>query len=137
MQAGRLRLPISIQQDQGTARGSDGAHLPNWIILGAARADIKPLAGHEVWFARRTESEIPSEVTTRYAAVLANLSGSVRVIFGTRVFHLVAARNTDERQRELVLGCTEAPDKPPYAAVLDPAGAEITDPSGGIIEEHP
>lgn len=136
MQSGQLRDRVKIQQDQGLIRSADGAKVPDWVILATVWADVNPLSDREVWFARQAESEITDTVRVRYQAALANLAGSVRVIFGCRLLHMVGVRDTDSRRRELVLDCTEAPDRLPYAAVLDPTGDEITEPTlAGIIEE--
>ncbi len=120
MQAGTLRNLVTIQQEQGTIRTPNGGRVPKWVTLGQTWASIKALAAHDVWFAHEAQSEQPVEIRTRYLSEFADLTGSVRVLFGERSFHLVDSNNVFERGRELVLGCTEAPDKaagvapPPY-----------------------
>ena len=73
--------------------------------------NVNPLSDREVWFARQAQSEITDTVRVRYQAALASLTGSVRVLHRDRVLHMVGVRDTDSRRRELVLDCTEAPDR--------------------------
>jgi SPP1 family predicted phage head-tail adaptor len=110
VQSGRLRYRVQIQQDQGTLRDTDGAHIPGWVTLMPVWADIEVLSGEELWFARQAQSDVTHRITTRYSSELANLTGSVRVVFGSRVFHLQWAGDPDERRRAWQLHCTEAPD---------------------------
>ena len=135
MESGRLRYLVSVQKDQGTIRGPDGAHLPDWHVLAVVAARITPLRGEEGWYAREAYSEVTHEVELRYCAALADLSGSVRVVFGTRVFHLKNSLNVEERGRSLLLHVTEAPDSRQYQGILDPAGDVILDLAGGVLEE--
>lgn len=108
--AGRLRHRVTIQQDQGTTRDDNGEHIPDWVTLATVWASVEPLTSREIWAARQTQSDATHKVTVRYSNVLADLSGSVRLIFRGRLFHMTGNVNPDERRVSLVLECTEAQD---------------------------
>jgi SPP1 family predicted phage head-tail adaptor len=126
LESGRLRSRITIQQDQPNAASSDGAQLRNWVTLATVWADGGPLTGRELWAAREVQSEITHRWKVRYGSALADLTGTVRILYRDRVFHLADALNIGERNIELQLDCTEAPDSGRF--LVDPQWKPILDP---------
>jgi SPP1 family predicted phage head-tail adaptor len=121
VQSGRARYLVTVQQNQPSAQASDGTPLDNWVNLGPpVWADITVLTGQELWFARQAQSEVTHKIAVRYSSALADLTGSIRVLYQSRTFHVQWVENVDERNRTLVLHCTEAPDRNAATAPTPP-----------------
>lgn len=78
--------------------------------MGDAYAEVRPLAGRELEWARQVDARISHKVTLRY---IPGLSTTWRLVMPARYeaqdryFQVVSAINVDERDRELELMCTE------------------------------
>lgn len=86
-----------------------GREIATWDIVSEnVPARIEPLSGRSAFIAAQRESEATHEVTLRYMPLLGPIEASWIVVYGARVFVQDApARNPGERNRELVLTCTE------------------------------
>lgn len=105
MNAGKLRNRIEFQEDQGTAQDAYGAPTSDWNTVARRWARVEPLSGRELEVARAQAATVSHRVTLRHWP---DLRPWFRVKFGDKYFAIDAAMNTEERDRETVLLCTEA-----------------------------
>lgn len=105
MRAGRLRHLIELQSDQGTEQRADGSPIASWETVAKTWAEIKPLSGRALDRAMQVVGKVSHEITMRY---LPSVNKKLRVRFGERIFGISAVLNTDERNIELKLLCSEA-----------------------------
>ncbi len=103
MRAGRLGHIVDIQEATET-QDEYGSMGRTWETILARRAFVKPLSGREAEVARQIVATATHEVRMRY---LSMLTPAHRLQFGTRTFEIGQKLNVDERNRELVLICTE------------------------------
>lgn len=103
MRAGRLRHRVTIES-RSSSLDAAGQQLRSWSTFGTVYAGIRPLSGREGVLAEAVQSAVTHEVTIRY---LSGVNATMRVNFGGRYFAIHAVRNTDERNREMVLDCVE------------------------------
>lgn len=113
MRAGSLNRRVAIES---RASGPDtwGQQTTTWSsLLSSVPAAIDPLAGRELELAQALNSEITTRITVRYHPQLANPAAvaALRVVYtnagGTRYFNVQAARNLDERNRDIELLASE------------------------------
>lgn len=107
MRAGQLRHYCTFITP-GETRGA-GGNIEYDYLDGAeqsidAYAEITPVAGREVLEASATQAEITHEVKLRFVT---GITSKTRVIHEGRTFEGVSVRNVQERDRELILSCTE------------------------------
>lgn len=108
--AGRFRHRVTVKKPAANrTKDAAGREIATWdTVAENVPADIEPLSGRSAFIAAQRESEATHEVTLRYMALLGPIESSWIVVYGTRVFVQDApARNPGERNRELVLTCTE------------------------------
>jgi len=101
---GALRKRITIQEIASTKDGLSGV-VEAWADWQTVWASIDPLRGDEYFAAKQFNVELTHKITIRYRS---GLTPTMRVLYGARVFSISAILNPDERNRELVLMCTEA-----------------------------
>jgi SPP1 family predicted phage head-tail adaptor len=107
MQAGRLRHSVIVQRPGGS-RDAVGARLTTFTDIATVPASIEPLVGREQFLAAERQASTTHKVTLRYASSISSIDATWRVKFGTRIFVIdEPPRNTDERNREITLFCTE------------------------------
>jgi len=70
-------------------------------------ADIQPLRGRELIAAQAVASEVTGTIRIRHVAALTAKS---RVLFGTRIYDILAAVNPGERNWEWLLYVKEGPN---------------------------
>lgn len=103
MRAGKLRHRIKIQQ----LTGSDdefGEPLEAYSDWAVVWANVAPLSGREMWQAKQVEATTTHQVEMRY---LAGVDAKMRILHGTRVLQIDSVVNVDERNRRMLLQCTE------------------------------
>lgn len=104
MNAGELRHSITIEQAVETQDGY-GAPAVTWTPFAAQRrAKVEPLSGREYFAAQAMQATIDTKITLRY---LAGVTPKMRVTYAGRVFDIDTPINVDERNRWLILMCTE------------------------------
>lgn len=111
MRAGELRHRVKLQSRSG-GRDTLGAQVNSWTdVTTTFWAAIGPLTGHEQFTADAMHSEVSHMVTTRYQAVFADPKAvaAMRLLYGTRIFSIHAVINTEERNAEVRLLCSEGP----------------------------
>ncbi len=135
MAAGPKRNRLTIQQNRPT-RGSDGGPVDSWVTLATVWAEAVTLKGVERWMARQVQEATLTIWRVRYSSLLADLTGSVRVIFKGRVFHLKDVTDVDERRKTIEMTCEEATDQSEYPlALADQQGEPLLDQDSIVLEE--
>lgn len=104
MRAGKLRHRISIERAIETQDSSYNEAVIQWVLFAEVSASIIPLSGRELIRAKQVELETDTEITIRY---LDGLSPKMRIMYRDRVFEILNIINTEERNREIHLLCSE------------------------------
>lgn len=102
---GKLRHYLTIQQVTETQPGRAGAIVKSWTTYANVWGSIKPFQGREYIQAQSVHAELTHRIYCRY---LAGVTNKMRVLFGSRIFDIQSIINTDERNVELQLMCTES-----------------------------
>lgn len=108
MEIGRLNRRISLQQRSGTL-DAYGQQLTTWSTIATVWANIKPKGGKERERSMVVESELMHNVTIRYNASFMppTTVDAWRILYGTRIFNIVAAYDVDEAHKHIVFECKE------------------------------
>ena len=111
--AGRLRTPITIQKDTGTARGSAGSPTPSWATHVKRMARVVPLDGREPHESGQKFSETRSRFEMRHVPQTDEFGKTattpkMRILWGTRIFDIVSVVGVEERRRMTHIIATEA-----------------------------
>jgi SPP1 family predicted phage head-tail adaptor len=104
MKAGKLRHRVSIQRSTPTDN-EVGEGVLGWATIATVWAAIETLNGRELMRAQAAGANSTSKITIRYYS---GLTVKDQILFGARTFEINSIQNTDERNIELVLFCTEA-----------------------------
>ena len=104
MRAGLLRCRITIEAAAET-QGSDGSILTTWETFASAWASIEPLIGREYFAQQREQATVSHKIRMRYQPGITHRG--MRVTWGTRLFEIESVLNVGERDREIVLMCSE------------------------------
>lgn len=103
MQAGALRHPIAIET-RSTTVDSYGEQSHSWTRFASAFAEVVPLTGRELVNAQSFRPDVTTRIRTRWVP---NVTSAMRVAYGSRVLEIVGVINVDERDREMILICSE------------------------------
>lgn len=106
MRAARIRHRVTIQQPVVAVNGY-GERITTWSTVATVWAAVEPLRGREFFDAEQTQAEVSHRVVLRYRA---GMVATMRLLHLTRVLHIQAIIDVDERHRELQLMCREMPD---------------------------
>lgn len=107
MRAGRLRSKVTVQRRD--VLEDDFSHGDaEWSDLIESPADIRPMRGDELARAQQMYGTTTHKVTVRYHATLGPIQTDWRLLFNGRVFDIVYALNTNERNRWQELLCRES-----------------------------
>lgn len=106
MKAGKLRHRVTIQESNCTS-DEVGEPAQNYRDLKNVWARVEPLTGRELWQAQQIKATTNHRITMRFYTVV---KPTMRVLFKNRVFEIDSVKNTEERNYELVLLCTEVVD---------------------------
>lgn len=101
-----LRHSVEIQQT-ATAADTTGDPVESWSTYKRVRAAISPLSGREFENAQRISSDITTQITLRYET---GITTEHRIKFGSRYFNIHFIKNVDERDKQLILLCSEDVD---------------------------
>lgn len=99
---------ITLQQFAATGTDGRGQAVGEWEDLDTAAhvwASIEPLTVRTAEYARQLYSQATHRVFIDYRA---DVTTALRILYGTRVFHIGAAINMHEANVTLELLCTEA-----------------------------
>ena len=108
MRAGLLNNLVQIEHSTVTSDGEGGESV-TWSTYLETWASIRQLRGREFYAAAQTQAEYTTEIVIRYQA---GIDPKMRVRFGTRIFDIHAVQNEWERDRKIILMCSE---RSPYA----------------------
>lgn len=97
---------IILQSPTGS-RDAIGERVTTWTNVATVWAEISPLSVRDLLAAGQTQSEVTHRVRVRYAASIAAIDSSWRVLYGTRVFVISGVRNINEAGLEFELLCSE------------------------------
>jgi SPP1 family predicted phage head-tail adaptor len=105
--AGELAHKIEIQQPQTAPGDSFGQSITpdTWNTVLTVRAAIEEVASGERSEAGQLVSESSTRITIRWTPTF--IGANFRVLWGTRVFAVHDVTNLLERNRVLVLSCSE------------------------------
>lgn len=105
VRAGRLRFAVLIQSSTDSTN-SLGEPVESWATVsgGSVQADIEPISGREYQAVQQIAAETTHKVTIRY---LSGITPKYRVLYGSRVFDILAVRDLEERGRVTELLCRE------------------------------
>tara|TARA_Y100000401_G_scaffold117519_1_gene126828 strand:- start:16833 stop:17150 length:318 start_codon:yes stop_codon:yes gene_type:complete len=103
MRAGQLRHRATLQSVTDTA-SAFGDVSQSWSTVETVWCNIEPLTAREALEAEQIKSRISHKVTLRYRA---NVSTKNRLVFDSRTFNITSVLNVGERNKTLLLMCTE------------------------------
>ncbi len=104
MRAGRLRHPITLQANTATQSGLRPT--ATWTNQATFYASIEPISGMEAFRQAKVQAETTHVVTVRHDPGN-EITTKMRWLFGSRVFGILSARKTDERNVEVICDCKE------------------------------
>jgi SPP1 family predicted phage head-tail adaptor len=103
MRAGPLRCRVTIEEPAET-QGADGAILTAWETFATTWASVEPLIGKEYFAQQREQATVSHKIRMRH---IAGITHKMRIAWGTRLFEIESVLNVGERNREIVLMCSE------------------------------
>ena len=103
-----LKHRVSLQS-RVPGKDSLNADTPAWVEVTKLWAAIDPLTGRELQLAQANRSEVTHTVTTRHQVRFANPldMAKMRIVYGTRVFAIVASIVQHEEHRWLKMSCSD------------------------------
>ena len=107
LKAGDLDKRVTIQAPTET-RDAGGAVVVTWVDVATVWAAIEPLRGRELIAAQAEASEVSGKIRLRY---LSGITSKHRVVYGARIFDVVAPVNPKERGEALELYVREGPNE--------------------------
>lgn len=108
MRSGDLRKRVTFQV-RNTVSDTFGQQSTVWTDLFTTWASIEGLSARELFAAQSVQSEVTHAITVRYRPefALPRAVAAMRVLYGSRVFNISGAVNTNERNREIVMQAAE------------------------------
>ena len=103
IRAGRLRNRVTIQTST-ESRSTHGDLERTWTTFKTVWASISPVTGREYIEGNAVQAQVSHRITFRH---LDGVTPKMRILFGTRVFHVQHVANVDERGAELQALCLE------------------------------
>lgn len=103
MRIGKLRQRIAIQMSTSSPDVA-GGFTNVWINFAILWASIEPVSGKELYEAQQVQNEVSHKIRIRY---FSGLTTSMRISFESRIFEIKSIINWEERDRELLLMCSE------------------------------
>jgi SPP1 family predicted phage head-tail adaptor len=104
MKIGKLRHRIAIEQ-VANIQDSDGSVIETWSGFAMAQASMEPVSGWKHFAGQTTHANITHRVCMRYIpAVIPRM----RIVCQSRIFEILSAVNSRERNTELQLMCRES-----------------------------
>ena len=98
-----LRHRVVIEQ-YAESTGDYGEAVRTWSTWRERWADIRPLNGREILLAQQVGALTSHEITLRH---MDGLTAAMRINYNGRYFNIGSLRNEGERDRWLILQCTE------------------------------
>lgn len=107
MRAGQLRHEVVIEQPTETSN-EYGDEITGWTTFDTVFASVEPIRGREYFLAQNVSQEESHQVTHRIRIrYLSGVLPTFRITWGSRAFDIHSVLNTEERDIEMELLCTE------------------------------
>ena len=90
-----LRHSVTIQERTLTADGQGGS-TESWSTFTTAWVAIEPTSAAQQFYAQHLKHRVTHKITARY---FSGLTSDMRIIFGSRTFHVRGYRDLEERNR--------------------------------------
>ena len=102
MRAGKLRHRVTIQALVAGSPQQDAGGEPDnaWTEVKTVHASVDPLKGRELIAAQQTASEVTGIIKIRYRS---GIDSSMRCVFGSKIYDILAVVDPEERHIELWL----------------------------------
>ncbi len=106
MRAGKLRHQVIIQRlvAGSPQQKPSGEPDTSWTTYLTVSASVEPVTGREPFLAQEHLSEVDTKIRIRYRD---GITADMRVSFGSRYYNIRAILNFEERNRELLLLCSQ------------------------------
>ena len=104
MNAGKQRHKVELQS-YTASRDSFGGEIETYATYAKTWASIEPLSGRELVYAQQVSEITKIRITIRYNS---SVDVKHRIKFGLRLFDINAIMDTEERNKEMTLLCSEA-----------------------------
>lgn len=95
--------PVTVKRKPDTV-DSLGQQTSDYATVATGKAKIETLLGKELEQARILAPQATTRVTMRYNSVIDELC---RIYFGTRIFEVGYINNVEQRNKKLILMCSE------------------------------
>ena len=106
VRAGALRDEVTIQK-RALVENAQNERIDTFSDVVTVWANVQGGVGREFWQAKQLNSEISGIMRMRF---LTGIKPTMRVVFGNRIFEIVAVTDPNGRRRELVIWYKEALD---------------------------
>lgn len=103
MNIGKMRHRITIEQKTKVSDGA-GGYTESWVPFVTVWASIDPVSGKEFFEAQQTQSSVSHKIRIRYKS---GVLPAMRVNFKGRIFGIESVINWEERNRDMLLMCSE------------------------------
>lgn len=104
IEPGLLRHRVEIQRSVEVQDGF-GTPIPSWSSLHEnVKANVEPMSGQELFQARQLYAEVTHRIRARYHS---GITAKHRILWGTRVFDILAVLNLEERNLVLEIMAKE------------------------------
>jgi len=97
MDVGQLRERVIIEDVTNTPNDA-GGHEQSWSTFATRWASIEPVSSFTKFQAEGLSHKISHKIYFRYDG-LENLTQSMRIVFGTRIFHIQSFKTIMEKSR--------------------------------------
>lgn len=104
--AGKLRHRVALQELRAGSPDVSGSGMPDesWTTVATLDASAEPLSGRELFAAQEHHSEVTTRFRIRYRS---GVTAKMRLSFSGRLYDIRYVINVEERNREMLLLCTE------------------------------
>lgn len=100
---GKMRYPLQLQSPTAT-RDTGGGVTESYTTLKTIFGSIKPVSGQERYRQGKLQESVTHEIIVRHRS---DISTNYRLVYDSRNFNIRNIRNIDERNRFMLLLCTE------------------------------
>lgn len=97
MRSGNLKHKLTFQ-DQTELKNDFGEAVNDWNDIYICRASIQTISGKETYLSNQNYSTLSHKLRVRYSNLI---NTKQRILFGTRVFNILAVLNIFEANKEL------------------------------------
>lgn len=105
--AGLFRHYMTIQE-ASISRSAMGTEIKTWGTLAQVWAEIRPIRGGEAVEAQQDWSTVQCRIRIRHRT---DVTPQMRIVYGSRLFEILAVTDPAERREILELTCTEQLDR--------------------------